>query len=388
MKIKFTLLILIIAPLVYGQSNRVTIQSDIKLPKDSIAAEQIIESLNGFLELKDKPNRENTFVLKEDLPETSILLDEMKGIEIDSKSGDSSFYKCYLTNIVQTDDGNYLIQFSYIGVKENIPVLAASFEVVGKKSGNQFYFTSPLRRNTLSRNFKQINNGTFRFKNILNESSAADFVITAEKFDDILNVKGAKIEWYGCDDMPEMLRIIGVLYKAEYNGRKYGSLYANENNTTIIVSGSNDSEFRAYDPHDLFHDRARIVIPADKYNHYMVCGCAYLYGGSWGIKWQQIVSMFNEKMTSDPDADWLKLYTEGYNFGESKEKHLLVTQYINALILRKTEREKGNLGVMDLLSSGNQKKDPETFFKILEKVTGINKTNFNEKVWELIKDAK
>ncbi|GHT17304.1 hypothetical protein FACS189429_1080 [Bacteroidia bacterium] len=82
------------------------------------------------------------------------------------------------------------------------------------------------------------------------------------------------------------------------------------------------------------------------------------------------------------------MYNERYNFGESQEKHLLVTQMINALIIRKVEKEKGFSAVMDLLGSGNFLKDKDNFFNILEKTTGINEKNFNKEVWKLINDIK
>lgn len=141
------------------------------------------------------------------------------------------------------------------------------------------------------------------------------------------------------------------------------------------------------DPHDLFHWRANIVILQEIRNHYMVCGAGYVYGGSWGMSWDDIQQMFKTRMSYDKKTDWLKLYFERYNFGESWEEHLLITQFINALIIEKTEREKGFAAVMELLSSGNIYRQRDQFFAVLEKVTGINERNFNKKVSKLIDDA-
>jgi hypothetical protein len=140
------------------------------------------------------------------------------------------------------------------------------------------------------------------------------------------------------------------------------------------------------DLHDAFHSRANLAIPENKRNHYMICGCAYVYAGSWGISWEDIQTMFKTRMKYDKKTDWLKLYFERYNFGESQAKHLLVPQFINALIIRKIEKEQGFPAVMELLSSGNMYKDRESFFRILEKVTGINAKNFNKEVRKLIQD--
>lgn len=388
MKIKLTFLTLFVTfrILTFGQSDKINVPTTLNLPKDTLISKLLVNSLNGFLALKEKLNNENSYVLNGDLLEMSILLDEMKGIEKDKTS--NSFYKGYLTNVTQLNSNDFLIQFSYIGISENIPIVRASFEIIGHLKDSQFYFSSPLRRNTSTWKTKKINTSTFHYKNRLNEKKVKEYLKDLAFFDNKLNAKENKIEWYGCDDLPELMKNIGVTFKLDYNGKKSGVFNAIENNTLLLVSGSDNSCFDFFDPHDLFHERARNVIPADKINPSMVCGCAYIYGGSWGISYENILNMFKEKVSSNPNSDWLNLYIEAYNFGESQEKHLLVTQMINALIIKRTEKEKGFSSVIELLYSGNFKKDSDGFFRNLERVTGINKTNFNEKVWELIRNEK
>lgn len=187
--------------------------------------------------------------------------------------------------------------------------------------------------------------------------------------------------------MPDILQTIGVKYKLDYNGRSSSTFSANENNTLLAVSGSGDNDFNSFDPHDLWHDRLHNVISTKNINKPVDEGCAYLYGGSWGITWNQILKMFKEKVSSNPKSDWLSLYEQFHNFGESKEKHLIVGYVINALIVEKIEKEKGFPAVMELLSCGKYEKTNENYFVILEKLTRINKTNFNESVWKLINES-
>jgi hypothetical protein len=153
------------------------------LPKDSLVAKQLVKSLNGFLSQKESPNKENTYILKDDLLETSILLDEMKGIEKSGKFKDNNFYKGYLTNVVQIDLSNFIIQLSYLGVNENIPMLCASFELLAKYKDDKFYFLSPLKRNTLSWQTKKIGNSTFLYKKELNTKVATEYVKDIAFFD-------------------------------------------------------------------------------------------------------------------------------------------------------------------------------------------------------------
>lgn len=375
----------------FGQTNPLIVPTYVNLPKDTLVTNHLIKSLNGFLSLKENPNKENVFVLNEDLLETSILIDEMKGVEKSGKYKDDNFYKGYLTNVVQLDSANFLIQFSYIGVNENIPIVAASFEVLAKQKEGKFYFLSPMKRNTISWKSEKIGNCTFHFKNALNTKKTSEYVKAVAAFDGKLKATSGQIEWYGCEDLAEILQTIGVKYKLIYNGRAASTFNANENNTTLLVSGAGNADFNDFDPHDLWHERVRNVMSRSVVNKPVDEGCAYLYGGSWGISWEQILKIFKEKVASNPKTDWLSqaLYEgEQINFGESQQKHLMADYVVNALIVEKIEKEKGFSAVIELLSCGKFEKGNENYFKSLEKLTGINKSNFNESVWKLIKQSK
>ena len=187
--------------------------------------------------------------------------------------------------------------------------------------------------------------------------------------------------------MPELLQKIGVNYKLAYNSRKLSTFTAIENNTLLIVSGSNNSDFSTFDPHDLWHERLRIVLPSKKTNKPVDEGCAYLYAGSWGISWKQILKTFKQKVSSNSKIDWLVTYEDFYNFGESKERNLLVPYVLNALIIQKLEKEKGFSVILELLSCGKYQKGNENYFLILEKLTGITKSNYNERIWKLINES-
>jgi hypothetical protein len=388
MKLKIILIILLLfTSIINSQNNNLIVQPNIVLPKDTIISNKLIKSLNGFLSLKDKANNENTFVLKEDLLETSVLLDEMKGIEKSGKFKDDNFYKSYLTNLVPLKDSNFLVEFSYIGVNENAPIVVASFEVLAKLKDEKFYFLSPLKRNTSLWKTKTIESITFHYKTILNEKVAKDYVKNVIQFDKKLKSNSKTIEWYGFDDMNDMLKGIGVSYKLLYNSRTSSTFTAKENNSLLIASGSDNSNFSSFDPHDLWHERLYNVVPKSGVNKPVDEGCAYIYGGSWGISWEQILKTFKEKVSSNKSIDWLATYEDFYDFGESKEKHLLVPYVINALIIEKLEKEKGFEAVMELLSCGKYQKGNENYYTALAKLTGINKSNFNERVWKLINES-
>ena len=382
----FLMILCISTGISFAQTDTVIIQPFIRLPDDTTIRFQLIKSLNGFLNQKEKPNNENTYVLKENLLETSLLLDDMKGIEKNKKLNEPNYYKPHLTNIIKLSDSSFSIQLSYMAVTENVPVLKATFKVLSRRKGNQFFFLSPLKMNTVLWKSRKIGNYTFYYKTTINIPKAVEFQKTVMLYDKKLNAPLLPTELYCCDNFEEVLKLSGSEYISDYNGFRHNSSISKENNSRLYLDGSLTSNFTVFDPHDLFHSRLRNVLSPEIINRPVDEGCAYLYGGSWGISWKDILGKFNDFVNHNPNANWLDIYVDGKNFVEG-DKPLSLAFVINALIVQKIEKEKGFPAVMELISCGKKEKGDENYFKALEKITGINKANFNESVNNLIKSS-
>ncbi len=367
-----------------GQNNSLIINSSIALPKDSLETKKLIASLNNLLIAKEKPNEENGWVWNKENVETYILLDEINGIERSGRFKDDYFYKPYLTNVVQLNETEYYTQLSYIGITENTPILRGSFELIAHKENDGFKFSSTLIRNSTSWKTKKIGNCIFRYKNTINDKTAVNYEKAVKAFDKKLNAVNQQTEIYVAGDFPELLKMIGVEYKSDYNSRETSTFNSKAGNRLLIVKGDKDANFDEFDPHDLWHERLKNVVSPKTINKPIDEGCAYLYGGSWGISWKDIFKTFKLKVANDQQKNWLEGYGKFDNFGESKETHLMAEYVINALLVQKIEKEKGFSGVIEFVSCGKYQKDNENYFKALEKLTGINKSNFNEKIWALI----
>lgn len=384
LKVILTLTFLINIFFTNAQNNPLRINPSIILPKDSIQSKILISNLNDFLVSAQKPNIENKFVLETQKVETFILLDEVNGIEKSKKFKDDYFYKPYLQNIVAVDENKYLIQISYIGVSENNAILVANFEFIAHKSDKSFLFSSPLTMNTKNWKVEKVGNNVFHYKNTLNKSNTKQFNKLALEFDKKLKSVNKITEFYCCENMTELQKIIGVQYKVDYNSRTSSVWNSSFENKQIIVLGNNNETFNNFDTHDLWHDRLSLVISRRKVNKPIDEACAYLYGGSWGISWEDILNRFKTKVATNKDSNWENYKETQVNFGESQEKHLMIDYVVNALIIKKVEKEKGFDGVWEFLNCGPYEKGNANYYKSLEKLTGITKQNYNEKVWELI----
>jgi hypothetical protein len=365
------------------QGQSISYSNNIHLPDDTTVRSQLVHSLSGFLKQKEKPNKDNTYVLNENLLATSGLLDEMKGIDQNAALKDPNFYKASIINCV--DDGNetLILQIAYMGIKEGQPVLRSSFKLLAQKQGDKFYFSSPLKVYTHNWRSKKKGFLTFYYKDTLNTADADAYYKKVQFYNKKLKAPEELTDIYYCDNFTEAQQILGVDYKLDYNGIPNNILTSHENNKNLMLNAWTSVNHR-FDPHDLWHERLRAVVSSDIINRPVDEGCAYLYGGSWGFSWSELQVKFKAYVAEHPDADWLKLYLDATNFSPGP-KILKVSYMLNALIVRKIETEEGFPAVIQLLSCGKKEPGDENYFKALDQIIGINKGNFNVKVGELVK---
>lgn len=370
-----------------AQTNALRLNPNIVLPKDSIESKNLTNSLNNFLLSAQKSNEENKFVFEREKIETFIQLDEVKGIEKSGKYKDDYFYKPYLTNVVLLKDNNYLLQVSYIGTNENTALLRASFEFIAHKTNNSFTFSSPLLNNSRNWKFVKVGNNIFHYQNTINKEKVKEFNKLTSSFDLKLKSTNKITDYYCCDNIIELQKLIGVDYKSDYNGRTVSVWSSSFGDRKLIVFGNNNATFNEFDPHDLFHDRLSLVIPRNKVNKPVDEGCAYLYGGSWGLSWEEIFKTFKEQIASNKNISWTEIKENPVYF-KTKEFPNSADYIVNALLVQKIEKEKGFAGVWELLNVGPFEKGNEKYYQTLEKLTGISKVKYNDKIWELINNEK
>jgi hypothetical protein len=393
MKIKYFFLIffILVSSNINAQADYLIINENIRLPKDSIERKGLIDNLNMFLSsVKDNDSYEN-WILPNEKDKTQILITEIQDFMLKDTIG----FKPYLINFELLGDKKvYSIQIAYISLLENYqPLLKAIFEFIVHKYNDTFLFSSPLSENTKEWKTRRFENLIFHYQNHIAESVIDQYIKIVPDYDKKLGIRKTT-EYFFCDDcqdLASLLRLVGIYYKIDYNGLSWPMTDFDTEGRKVALYNRSMSRKEFVDPHDTFHGRANLAVPKNIQNYYMVCGCAYIYGGTWSgdwkIDWAGIQKRFKETSFNDKKTDWLKLYFERYNFGESKERPILITQFINALIIQKVEKEQGYSAVMKLFSSGNMYQDKDHFFKILEEVIGINEKNFNEKIRKLIESS-
>jgi len=370
-----------------AQTGALRINANIVLPKDTAVSKALIASLNDFLTAARRPNEENLFIWDAERIETYILLDEINGIEKSGRYKDDLFYKPYLMNAAPLKDSEYFLQISYIGMHDDIPLLRACFELVAHRHNSSFLFSSPLIRNTKGWKKEEIGRNVFHYQASLNKASAKRYTRLAASFDSKLNSKNKVSEFYCCENIIELQKLIGISYKSDYNGKAESMWASKLGNKKLIVAGNNNASFNEFDEHDLWHERLGLVIPRSQVNNPVDEGCAYLYGGSWGLPWKDIFTAFYRQIAADKQVNWCAV-KESPVFFKTKGIDNSADYIINALLVQKIEREKGFAGVWELLNCGKAEQGNKNYYTALERLTGITKADYNAKGWELIAAEK
>lgn len=365
--------------------TRVVLTPGIRIPLDSVKSGNLLSSLSEFIDSIDAGATTHPWMAARDRAQTLDLADEISGMQKSRKYKDDHFYKPTLMNIVAISDTAYLLQLSFLGIAEDLPLLRASFELFAyENKDNMFSFSSPVSWNTAQWKLKTIGGTTYHYQDKLNFRKAKNYQELVSAFDRKLGHSTPATEYYSCRNAVEALRVLGIVYKSDYSGRKNISLTASDGTTSVVVCNQDSTNFHAYDPHDLWHARLRLAVPVSKINKAVDEGCAYLYGGSWGLSWEEIYRQFHEKLVAGKKSDWLELCETNHNFARDKEPELIAGYVINALIVRKLEKEKGFAAVMELLQSSPGNKVDESYFRTLTRLTGITRENFNDEVSRLL----
>lgn len=361
----------------------------ILLPKDSVVREELLGSLRGWLEQRDKPDSLNGYVSRAELPETSVFMDELRSIDRSSRMDSVSSCQCYLGNVLSLDSMRCLVQLNYMGVRKDTPVLRACCTVLACREGDKWIVSSVLERSTVEWKTKTIGNCVFHYKASLDVKRAGEFVKRMASYDKRLGVTDSKFVFYCCDDWLEATKLLGEDYRLDYNGYARLEFSSDCGDRTIVVSGEKWKDgFNEWDPHDWWHSRLHRVVSRATIYRPMDEGMAYLYGGSWRVyTWNDVLRMIKDYAAAHPDADWLALYKNGTPLVTTPWP-LYIGYTINALIVQRIEKDMGFAAALPLLTCGPKQAGDANYFAALAAVTGVTEAGFNGYVAGLLKGAE
>lgn len=130
----------------------------------------MLASLQGWLDERGGPDSMNSYVSLDELPVTTVLMDELRSIDGNLRRDGDSLCHCYLGNVVSLDSLRCLVQLNYMEVRKDTPLLRACCTVLARRGGgNRWMVSSPLAVNTVGWKSRTIGNCVFHYKTVLNE---------------------------------------------------------------------------------------------------------------------------------------------------------------------------------------------------------------------------
>ncbi len=349
----------------FSDKSGLFISEFIHFPMEASKKEKLIRSLENLLENKEGNLAASGMVDWKHYEQYNDIFDILKKIEHSKKFQDSTFFKSQLINVVEQPNKSYRVTLAWTGVDtfgHSIPRLIFELGAIEQKDHFQFYCL--FEENTAPWNQVRINNVTFYYKNEFNQTIAQSFDAHNSKMAELLEMDPLKMSYYKCRDLQEAYRLFGIHYLADINGTKRGCITINKNN--IFVSGTNSEEYN----HDLTHYYFAKAVPKEKKNWTAEEGFNVNLTDYWAESTETNYALLKKYLLDNPDLTPLEIFTKN----RILKRPIPTKMPVAGIIMRKIKREHGMKAVMQLISCGPTDED---FFRMLDKITNINKNNFN-----------
>ncbi len=311
-----------------------------------------------------------------------FLMNEIKKLIKDSQ--------IHLTNAYLVVSNKYILKFIvYENIADKSPKLKAIITLIAENVRGKVKFSSPIKYRSKSWKNKQIGNINYFYKNSFNAKLAKKFNRKNSEIAKKLGVSIKKLTFYKCSNYEEVQRLLGI----DFDAKSVGIVQSSEAFENTIITGVNSEDFS----HDVFHMYIKTKFPDDKDRNFIaeegyansIANAYYAKNNGEIISRRELVFYLKEYVEKNLNADLLELFQKNprvyfqLSNQVSKEvfNQLSVKSTISSLICDEVEKTKGFEGLIRLLRSG---KGENAFFKSVDNLIGINKTNFNRRVKKII----
>jgi hypothetical protein len=288
----------------------------------------------------------------------------------------------HLINIYPLKQNKFFLQIAFIENNENSqPIINTLYTLIAIVKENKVYFASSIIEHTSNWKNTSIGRVNYFYKSKLNLKVAEKFNESNFVISKKLGVDTSNLIFYKCQNYQESMKILGIDYSKEQNGvSKSSTIFDN-----IIISGLNSEDFS----HDIFHHYSSKLYDRGIRNWTSEEGLAYSWGNAYYTKENnemisrnELVYLLKDYIKAHPKVSLLEIFIDNPKIVNDLSPLVSVKSVISSLLCDEVENEKGIKGVKELISCG---KGDTMFFKTINKLIKINKTNFNRRVKNIIK---
>jgi hypothetical protein len=340
-----------------------------------------IDSL--FTQLED--NRLSEAIIHDTYKELTVsVLDAIQHtMELKSKQGE--VLQISLINCYPIASGRHWISLAVYGKDTSgLSRVNILFHLVAEHQEDLFNFSVPLAENTKYYHRTPIGQITYYHRGPIDTANAKKFDEKNQFIAKKLGLTAEPFRFFMCDHYQEILRLLGIDYEIDEAGKfreGYGVVGG------CIFSIINNEDFS----HDIFHYYSGKINQRSQRNWITEEGIAYSWGNAYYtdangnmIEQSQLLSALKDMIKNDPQLDVLDLFEKNVKCFESFAPEVSARSLISSLICDLIEQNMGMEGLLKLINCGRSS-SLVNYFGITNELVGINRSNFNEKVLELIK---
>lgn len=282
------------------------------------------------------------------------------------------FYKPVVSYVVPKSNGTYIVKIAFLALEPDSqnPVLREVSSIVAKKVDGRFKFYPPLEEYTGEWQYKQIGSIIYHYQDDLNDKVAKRFSKFNAELAKEFNTDPIVVNYYKCKDPREVFYLLGSDYAVNAYLSNTGGLAQSWRN--YVFSGNNSEWY----PHELVH-----LYTAKRFgtslNRIADEGyCTYL-GGSGDVALKDLKNVLKNFLIQEPNSDILHLFLSDHQI-DSKTSFLYT---VSGLLMEKITEVHSLEGVEKIISTPNNE---DAYFDTLDELLQINKTNFSEKIRNLL----
>lgn len=377
MRILLALSLAMVLPALTKAQSAYTISPAIKL-NDTLSGK--ITVLLDTLLVQIMENRIAPELLRpEDAALSKAIFSSLKGME--DKDSLPGFYKIQLMNLYPVGGGQYFLTLVYSGYgTERTPLIKTIFSLTAGSRNGTTAFSVPLQYLTRNWKTKTVGKVIYHYPDTINMLRANAFdkknTLIAAK----LGLPSERLHFYLCANYQEALQLMGYTYDQSAAGKTRDG-YGVEANTIFATMGNEDFS------HDLFHFYAE-KIRTNKRNSAAEEGIAYSWGNAYYtsakgemISQRELIPYLRTYLATHPETSALEVFSKNVRGFSPLAKEASLRSTIGSLLSDEVEQRKGIPGVIQLINCGA---GDDNYFKCLDTLIQVNRTNFNEKVLALI----
>lgn len=258
----------------------------------------------------------------------------------------------------------------------------AIIDILAVYKDGKMKYTLPLTKETQGWKSTVVGKITYHFPKQINESRAKKFDKKNTEIASKLGYQPDSFDFYMTSSYQEILKFLGYAHLHVVNEKAKEGYIGEDANTIFAIVGNEDFS------HDIFHYYAAKLRGQNKRNKTVEEGLSYSWGNAYYpdsngemIEQKQLVAELKNYASSQQNINWLEIFKQDQRIWDKFPEEISVKSTLSSLLCDEIEKKKGIDAIKEMICAGA---GDEVFFEKLEKMLGINSSNFNAEINRLI----